>query len=337
MSACYSCQSPLGCRGKGTPCAKCTNLVCSNCAGTFALLPFDETNPDISNDLSKNNTVESYCKECYQEVSVLDYSKSYDDYMESPNPSITLFMVHGGGGSRAMYRPHAKEFAKKGYRCILIDLPGHGTLVDTPLTFDNCVEATRKVYNECGLKPETTLYVGASLGAYIGFYILSQMPKSFCAAVLMDCGQNVGPDCSLKARLGVWFLKTVAGNMSNKALIGAMMSVVKKSPAQYKLVESTFGAGMHFQQGVAQTTCMHAVAPADHIPNYDFPILFFNGSEDHRDSEDKWLSLCKDQKLSALKVYEKGDHFFTHDSRFVDDMISRIDTFAKQVTSALSR
>jgi len=297
------------------------------------LVPFDANNPEASNDLTKNNTIESYCKACYQEVSVLDYSKTYDEYGGSDKASITLLMVHGGGGTRAMYRPHAQDLAKMGYRCILMDLPGHGTLIDTPLTLDACVEATVKVYDECTLKPETTVYVGASLGAYVGFYILTHMPKRFCGAVMMDCGQNVGPDCSLKARVGIWFLKTLAGNMSNKGLMNAMMGVVKKSPAQHKLVESSLGAGMHFQQGVAQTTCMHTVAPAEHIPNYDFPLLFFNGSEDHRDSEDKWLSLCKDQKRSSLKVYEGGDHFFTHDARFVDDLISRIDAFAKQVAS----
>lgn len=300
------------------------------------LIPFDKSNAEESNDLSKNFTTQPFCKTCFQEVSILDYSKTYDDFLPDPNNNnqLTLLMVHGGGGSRAMYRAHIEKLVLKGYRCISIDLPGHGTLVDTPLTLDSCVEATLKVYKECGLKPETTIYVGASLGAYIGFYILDKMPKpSFCGAILIDCGQNVGPNCSLKARLGIWFLKMVATNMSNKGLIDAMMGVTKKSPAQYKLVESVFGAGMFFQQGAAQTVCMHTVAPAEHIPNYDFPVLFFNGSEDYRDSENKWLSLCKDQKRSSLKVYEGGDHFFMNDIRFFDDLIERMDTFAKQAAA----
>lgn len=337
MSACESCLSSLGCRGKATPCAKCSKLLCSTCAGTNALIPFDQANAELSNDLTNNSTIESYCKECYHEVSILDYSKAYDDFggaADESAPPITFLMVHGGGGSRAMFRPHAQELVKRGYRCVLMDLPGHGTLVDSPLTLDSCVEATAKVYKACGLAPETTLYVGASLGAYIGFYILDKLPKkSFCGAILMDCGQNVGPDCSLKARVGIWFLKMAAGNMSNKALMGAMLGVTKKSHAKYKLVESVFGAGMHFQQGVEQTICMHTVAPADYIPNYEFPVLFFNGTEDYRDSENKWLSLCKDQKRSALKVYEGGDHFFTHDEKFVDDLLDRMDSFAKQVAS----
>jgi pimeloyl-ACP methyl ester carboxylesterase len=339
MSVCESCEiTSLGCLGKATRCAKCSKLLCSTCAGNNALIPFDQGNAEFSNDLTKNDTIESYCKECYHEVSLLDYSKAYDDFGgatdQLSNNTITFLMVHGGGGSRAMFRPHAQALVKRGYRCILMDLPGHGTLVDSPLTLDSCVEATAKICKECGLAPETTVYVGVSLGAYIGFYILDKLPKnSFCGAILMDCGQNVGPDCSLKARAGIWFLKMAAGHMSNKALMGALMGVTKKSPAKYKVVESVFGAGMHFQQGSAQTICMHTVAPADHIPNYEFPVLFFNGTEDYRDSETRWLSLCKDKKRSALKVYEGGDHFFMNDESFVYDMHDRMDSFAKQVAN----
>ena len=88
---------------------------------------------------------------------------------------------------------------------------------------------------------------------------------------------------------------------------------------------------MFFQQGPSQVDCLHQVAPADIIPRLDFPIIFFNGSEDHRDSENKWLSLCKDKTKSSLKVYDGGDHFFCHDSRFVDDMMDRIDQFIGSV------
>lgn len=264
---------------------------------------------------------------------MLDYSKTYD-VIESATPTgnpTTLLCVHGGGSCRAMFRPHATSLAAKGYRSILIDLPGHGTLVDTVLTLDSCVDVVRRVLDaECGGNENASkvVYVGGSLGAYIGFHVLGQLKGRFAGAVLIDCGQNVGPDCSLKARLGIWFLRKISGSMSNKGLMGAMMGTVEKSKADYHLVETCYGAGMFFQQGPAQCDCMHAVAPADIIPHLQFPMLFFNGSKDYRDSENKWLALCK-EKQSSLKVYEGGDHFFCHDSRFVDDMLGRMDEFIK--------
>ena len=232
-----------------------------------------------------------------------------------------------------MFHPHAKQLSKQGYRSILIDLPGHGTLVDAKLTLDGCVDTVQSILHKECTSSQKIIYIGGSLGAYIGFYILEKLNAQFAAAVLIDCGQNVGPDCSLKARLGIWFLRKLSNKLSNKALMAAMIGTVKKSRADYHLVETTFGAGYFFQQGGAQCDCMHTVAPAKTIPNLNFPILFFNGSEDYRDSEDVWLSLCKHKELSSLKVYEGGDHFFCHDSRFVHDMLERIDRFTQTVLS----
>ncbi|KAL7539656.1 hypothetical protein ACHAXR_009481 [Thalassiosira sp. AJA248-18] len=316
-------------------CSKCQNILCLKCAGDQALVPYQENEEPLP---LRKTSIKSYCKPCLKQVSILDYSKSYDiiepcsSSVNPDKPTVTLFWVHGGGASRAMFRPHAADLAQKGYRSLLMDLPGHGTLVDTTtLTLDTCADMVKQILDqECNShKPSQVIYVGGSLGAYIGFYILGQLKKRFGGAILLDCGQNVGPDCSLKARVGIWFLRKISGKMSNKSLMGAMMGTVEKSHADYHLVECSFAGGMFFQQGPALCDCMHAVAPATIIPTLGFPLLFFNGSEDYRDSENKWLSLCKDSERSTLKVYEGGDHFFCHDSRFVDDILHRMDKFVQ--------
>lgn len=313
-----------------------------------------------NNDVSKNTVIESFCRACFRETSVLDFAKTYDVIEPVPKGGVgdgsrdtnrddgsaavtTFLMVHGGGGSRAMFRPHAELLSQRrssggggGYRCVLIDLPGHGTMADIPLTLDGCVETVLSILRQEGLDPAHTIYVGTSLGAYTGFYTLDRLRSKYqvtlAGAVLMDCGQNVGPDCSLKASAGLWFLKILGKAMSNLGLMKAMLSVTQK-PTQWKLVESTFGAGMFFDSAEQQVQCLHAVAPANHIPTLPFPILYINGSEDHRDSEDLWLSLCQDQVGSSLKVYEGGDHFFSHDSRFVDDLLDRMDAFAAKAVA----
>lgn len=315
-------------------CHKSGEILTSEEAGRYALIPFDPSNPDESNDLKKNGTVQSYSKKCFQEVSTLDFSRTYDIVEPTTTHSgANIVMVHGGGASRQMYQAHARLLAERGYRSILLDLPGHGTLVDEKLTLESCAATVKSVLDEnrekLNLTKANTIYVGASFGAYTGFYVLDQLKDRFGGAILMDCGQNVGPDCSMKASLGLWFLRVLSSNMTNASLMGAMKDATVKSPADWKLVESTFGAGMFFDSATDQVKVLHSVAPADHIPNLDFPILFFNGSEDYRDSEDKWLSLCKVQQGSSLHVFEGGDHFFTHDSRFVHDMLDRMDTFVK--------
>lgn len=64
-----------------------------------------------------------------------------------------------------------------------------------------------------------------------------------------------------------------------------------------------------------------AVDAIDCTGRAHFPILFLNGSEDNRDSEDRWLEACTRKKESKLIVYDGGDHFFARDSRFVVEVI----------------
>ena len=92
----------------------------------------------------------------------------------------------------------------------MIDLPGHGSLVDTPLTLDSCVGTVRDVLDKEYRDSSKVVYIGASLGAYIGFHILSKVQNKFTSSILLDCGQNVGPDCSYKARFGLWFLRKLS-------------------------------------------------------------------------------------------------------------------------------
>ena len=55
-------------------------------------------------------------------------------------------------------------------------------------------------------------------------------------------------------------------------------------------------------------------------------VLFINGEEDFRDSAEIWLEAVG-KETSKLITYEKGDHFFSHDTRFYQRFINDIDEF----------
>jgi pimeloyl-ACP methyl ester carboxylesterase len=96
-----------------------------------------------------------------------------------------------------------------------------------------------------------------------------------------------------------------------------------------------FLAGMFFDQAAAQVECLRLSNPAHYIPKIKVPILYMNGSKDYRDSEDKWLELSLKNDTTAvaseLKVYEGGDHFFMHDSKFVEDVLESIHALATKI------
>lgn len=69
----------------------------------------------------------------------------------------------------------------------------------------------QNVFDENGLRSgDRVIYVGASFGAYIGFEILDRLQDFFSGAVMLDCGQNVGPGAGLKVRAGMWLLRFVS-------------------------------------------------------------------------------------------------------------------------------
>ena len=315
------------CGEKANTCeaADCDASLCKTC---FAQHPLwvSETN-----DL-QNGQVQRFCPSCFQARSTLSFERSFDSTASSSG--TTFLFVHGASACREMFRPHATALHEQhGHGYILMDLPGHGTLTDdVKLTLESCVSTTKSVIESCGL-PETEklVYVGGSLGAYVGFYVLHELKDKFDGAVLLDCGQNVGPDRGMAAGVGLVFLKLLAEQSSNYSLMNMMASVSKKSPADYHLVDSVFGAGIWFDQGGAHVECLRAVNPVEYLPHLSFPILFMNGSEDHRDSENRWLEACPNKSSSSLKVYEGGDHFFTHDSRFVDDILDRMHAFQQNL------
>lgn len=320
-------------------CSACETKLCKSCYNNRPLLVPNSEEAKKKQDLNQAYQ-ELYCQSCFEKKSTIDFSTKYtkvpDDEGKMKQAKVLYVFVHGGGASRALFAAHADELFKRfGHASILLDLPGHASLVDMPLSVDSAVRHVGSVMKECGIvkkddrtKNQKVVYVGASLGGYLGFPIIEKYQSMLDAAMIFDCGQNVGPGCSYIARMGIVLLSYMAKNKSNADLLNLMLGVTKKSPADYKLIDTCFGAGMFFDQGEEQVVAMHAVAPADHLPNIKLPILFMNGSKDHRDSEQKWLELCGARDKSELKVYEGGDHFFTHDARFVDDMLTRLDAFA---------
>ena len=322
-------KGEYGCDREG-----CTSHLCESCHNKHPLFVPSSDDAMLQSDLNRA-TLKKFCKACFQEKSTIDFSTTYDAIQGMANSNVTFVFVHGGSGSREMFKPHATELRERyGHGSVLLDLPGHASLVEMPLSLESCADTLETVVNECDLvkrKPGHKLvYVGGSLGAYIGFYLLDKFQDTFDGAILIDCGQNVGPGASYKARIGLVMLSWMGSKFSNATLFVMMRDVTAKSEADYKLMETVFGAGMFFDQARQQVNCLRAVAPADYIPNLRFPILFMNGSKDYRDSENKWLELCVNEK-SELRDYEGGDHFFTHYKKFVDDILTRWNDFAEKL------
>jgi pimeloyl-ACP methyl ester carboxylesterase len=242
------------------------------------------------------------CKKCFNENVALDMDLKVESIGMIKGTAPCLVFVHGGGGNRMMFAAHARLLASN-FCCVLLDLPGHGSKMDDPLgplTINTAIETIVRVVDDhtCPFKGVKPIFIGGSLGAYIGMELLGRHPTCFSSAVLMMAGQNTGVGRSWKAYLGLVAFKIFIPILSTETLMKFVLKAAKSNGymSSEMIQELALRTGMYFKQGPEQVDILANSDPLATLPRFDGRVLFINGSLDHRDSEQKWVEACKHGK-----------------------------------------
>jgi pimeloyl-ACP methyl ester carboxylesterase len=201
--------------------------LCKDCVG-YALATEESTKKD-----KLSAKLLTCCKACFKKHTSLDMSKTEDTLGPGPGEAVSIVYLHGAGGCRLMFRRHAEDMARRGMRCVLMDLPGHGARMDEPLSLEiamrEVVAATQKLAPPCratGVKP---ILLGGSLGGYIGMELLGKFPDVFSGAVILMCGQNVGVGRGIAASLGLSAMEMIIPMMRPASIISGLVSQARKN------------------------------------------------------------------------------------------------------------
>ncbi len=102
-----------------------------------------------------------------------------------PVDAPAIVFIHGTRLSRAMWAPQVFRLADR-YRCITVDLPGHGVLGGVPFTVDG---ATATVRDAIAAESATgrAVLVGLSLGGYVAIDTAEVFPDHVDGLVLAGC------------------------------------------------------------------------------------------------------------------------------------------------------
>src|SRR5258707_15692111 len=92
-----------------------------------------------------------------------------------PADGPPIVFVHGAVMTRAQWRLQVDHFAAAGYRCVLVDLPGHGTLADRPFTLEAAAGHVIDVIDTAA--GGRAVLVGLSLGGYLLMTGAGQSPE----------------------------------------------------------------------------------------------------------------------------------------------------------------
>jgi len=338
LTCCTNCNSSFGYMlNRKMQCPSCKKRdLCWRCVNY----------PIIANIAAVNGPrdaiqTQSVCQSCFrtavQPFLNLDAKYEVISPPEETPAIVSLVFVHGGGGCRKMYISHARDLAKNHRcRCVLLDLPGHGSRVNESLSLESSIatilEVTAAEAHVChGRKP---IYIGGSLGGYIGMTLLGRHPDVFSAAVICVAGQRTGIGASFKAKAGLTMFRVIINNFYAEKMLSLLcMAVTQNKHLMFDCIkESSLGTSMYFQQGMDQVRILAEENSAVSMASFRGPVLYCNGSLDHRDMERELLQVSqKGDHRSRLIDYDGADHFFSHDTRYYDAFLKDLITFIQDV------
>lgn len=130
------------------------------------------------------------------------------DTCVGPSDGPCVFFLHGIGTTSVSWRPAIELLAE--FRCVSIDLPGHGESRDVQWHSMDDTAAMVRAIVEREAENQPAHLVGISLGAYIGLKLLGQAPRRFETAFLSGLHISPMPNRSLM-RIMSWVMAPMIG------------------------------------------------------------------------------------------------------------------------------
>ena len=109
-----------------------------------------------------------------------------------PRTATTIVFIHGTRLTRAQWLPQLRRLSGS-YRCVAVDLPGHGARAGEPFTIEGAVEAVTAAI-DAEAASGSALVVGLSLGGYVAIETAEARPDRVLGLVLAGCSaEPIGP------------------------------------------------------------------------------------------------------------------------------------------------
>ncbi len=189
-----------------------------------------------------------------------------------PEGAPPIVFVHGALMGRAVWRPQLDLLADR-FRCIAVDLPGHGTQRDRAFELDDAAEGVVRAIDEAA--GGRAVLVGLSLGGYVAMTVAARHPEKVRGLVI--AGSTREPTGA--SRLAFLAYSAALRVVPESVVRSVALAVFRRRYGP--MLASAITAGGHFARGGAHAVQRIAGARfRDRLAAYGGPILVINGTLD---------------------------------------------------------
>jgi pimeloyl-ACP methyl ester carboxylesterase len=203
--------------------------------------------------------------------------------VEGPAGAPPIVFVHGAMMARSVWRPQIDALSVR-YRCISVDLPGHGTQRGRTFTLDDAVDVVvRAIDADAGGR---AVVVGLSLGGYTSVLAAGRHPDRVRGLVIAGSTREPAGVSRLAFQLYGWFLRLTP----ERAVSQVAQAWFRQRYGREK--GTAIVAGGHFARGGGNAVLGLARGRyREPLKSYGGPILVINGELDlvFRIGQDRFL------------------------------------------------
>jgi pimeloyl-ACP methyl ester carboxylesterase len=192
--------------------------------------------------------------------------------VEGPADAPVIVFIHGSRVTKSMWRAITARLADR-YRCVCVDLPGHGGLADRPFTLDGAADIVEDALPADG--SGRAVVVGLSLGGYVAMAVAARNPDRVRGLVLAGSTAEPSGPAAAAFRLFAWALGTAP-----KRPFDALNTWFFRRRYPPEVAEPIVEAGYWSRGGAAAVRTLPETSFRDRLLAYGGPILVINGDLD---------------------------------------------------------
>jgi len=254
-----------------------------------------------------------------------------DDQPSAPNPNPwtalgprdapAIVFLHGTRFSRRQWSPQMRRLSGR-YRCVAVDLPGHGARASEPWSFE-AARAAVVAAIEAEVPRGRAVLVGLSLGGYVAIDVAEAAPERVAGLVLAGCsGEPVGT-MALPFRGLAWIFERLPHPVLRLLNIAFFRLRYRRS-----ISEPIIEGGFWWAGGARAVRSVVGQHFLDRLGRLWTPVLIVNGALDpvFGPGGEFWAATCRQgrsvviRRAMHLSSLDRPRAFSRHVARFTDEV-----------------